>query len=146
MFIRLATIDYHAWLATLYEFHEKLSSTVRQLTASCHNWASTFHSHGQTDRVLVLISILIRCLIIAYLQLLSYNGIFRPESGIDKSFLNDRFQAVTINGSHLPWGENYIRSTPGLCFRSCSCYMYIHVEMMYKAPSSSAKIRKIIIV
>ena len=90
-------------LDSQHGFREKLS-TVTRLITSCHDWASTLQSRGQTNVVLLDFS----KAFVPHHHLsakLSYYGIRGPTLEWIRSFLNNRFRAVSVNGSHSSWGK-----------------------------------------
>ncbi|XP_072042271.1 uncharacterized protein [Amphiura filiformis] len=92
-------------LDSQHGFREKLS-TVTQLITSCHDWARTLQQRGQVDVILLDFSKAFDK--VPHLRLsakLEFYGIRGSTLTWINSFLNNRSQAVSVNGTHSPWGK-----------------------------------------
>ena len=92
-------------LDSQHGFRERLS-TVTQLITSSHDWASTLHKRGQTDVILLDFSKAFDT--VPHLRLsvkLNHYGIRGPTMTWIQSFLDNRTQAVSVNGTHSTWGK-----------------------------------------
>ena len=90
-------------LESQHGFREKLSS-VTQLISSCYDWATAIQSRGHVDVLFLDTSIAFdhvphRCLSVK----LSYYGINGSTLTWKNDFMRNRFQAVSVNGSHSTW-------------------------------------------
>lgn len=92
-------------LDSQHGFRERLS-TITQLITSTHDWASTLQHRGQTDVVLLDFSKAFDK--VPHLRLsakLHHYGISGLTLNWINSFLSNRVQAVSVNGSHSTWGN-----------------------------------------
>ena len=92
-------------LHSQHGFHEKLLS-LTELISPCHDWATTTRSRGQVDVVFpdfnkAFDKVPHRRLSVKQ----SYYGINGSTLTWINYFLHNRFQAVSVNGSHSTWGN-----------------------------------------
>ena len=84
-------------------FRERLS-TVTQLINSTNDWSETLNKKGQTDVILLDFSKAFDKVSHQHLSnKLSFYGIRGNTLGWINSFLSDRQQAVSVNGTHSSW-------------------------------------------
>ena len=92
-------------LHSQHGFREKLS-TVTLLMSSCHDWATAIHSRGQVDVVFFGFSKAIDKVPHRRISVkLSYYGINGSTLTWINDILRNRFQAVSVNGSHSTWSN-----------------------------------------
>ena len=92
-------------LDSQHGFRQRLS-TVTQLITSTHDWASTLQHRGQTDVILLDFSKAFDK--VPHLRLsakLNHYGIRGQTLDWIRSFLDNRTQAVSVNGTHSSWGK-----------------------------------------
>ena len=92
-------------LDSQHGFRQRLS-TVTQLITSTHDWASTLQHRGQTDVILLDFSKAFDK--VPHLRLsakLNHYGIRGQTLDWISSFLDNRTQAVSVNGTHSSWGK-----------------------------------------
>ena len=92
-------------LDSQHGFRQRLS-TVTQLITSTHDWAPTLQHRGQTDVILLDFSKAFDK--VPHLRLsakLNHYGIRGQTLDWIRSFLDNRTQAVSVNGTHSSWGK-----------------------------------------
>ena len=92
-------------LDSRHGFRQRLS-TVTQLITSTHDWASTLQHRGQTDVILLDFSKAFDKVPHLHLSAkLNHYGIRGQTLDWIRSFLDNRTQAVSVNGTHSSWGK-----------------------------------------
>ena len=86
-------------------FRECLS-TVTQIITSTHDWASTLQHRGQTEVILLDFSKAFdKVPHLRFSVKLDHYGIRGSTLDWIRSFLDNRIQAVSVNGTHSSWGR-----------------------------------------
>ena len=92
-------------LDSQHGFRERLS-TVTQLLTSIHDWATTLEHRGQTDVILLDFSKAFDRVSHPHLSAkLDFYGIRGQTLTWINAFLNNRTQAVSVNGQHSSWED-----------------------------------------